>query len=239
MVLRDRAKVNMENEKTEKKSFKAAKIILLALAACAAAIFGLSINRYLNEPSNIGTEIKGEALEELRENNSPLISYAYISPNATFPRSSAIDKITIHHVSADLSLKQIGEVFAKRDRMSSENYAIDSSGNIGLFVEEENAAWTSSNAPNDERAVTIEVANSETGGEWAVSDKAYDALIELVADICYRNGIEELTFTGDESGSLTLHNMFRATDCPGPYLLSRIDDIVIKVNAKLNELRGE
>lgn len=85
-----------------------------------------------------------------------------------------------------------------------------------MYVEEKNRSWCSSNANNDNQAITIEVANDEYGGDWHVSDKALDKLIELCIDICKRNGIEKLIYTGDATGNLTRHNMFAATLCPRP-----------------------
>ncbi|MCL2088742.1 MAG: N-acetylmuramoyl-L-alanine amidase, partial [Oscillospiraceae bacterium] len=83
-------------------------------------------------------------------------------------------------------------------------------------------------------AVTIEVSNSATGGEWPVGDKAYRALIELCVDVCKRNGIAKLTFDGTPKGSLTHHSMFANTSCPGKYLLDRFGAICDEVNKRLS-----
>ena len=37
-----------------------------------------------------------------------------------------------------------------------------------MYVEEKNRSWCSSSPSNDNRAVTIEVANDEIGGNWHV-----------------------------------------------------------------------
>jgi len=166
--------------------------------------------------------------------NSKLIDYIKISPNSTNPRKDKIKKITIHHVAGDLTVEQIGNVFAPKSRRASANYGVDSDGRVGMYVEENNRAWTSGNATNDNQAVTIEVANSEIGGEWKVSDKALEKTIELCVDICRRNGIKELNYTGDARGNLTRHNMFQATVCPGPYLQSKFTYIEKEVNKRLN-----
>ena len=71
-------------------------------------------------------------------------------------------------------------------------------------------------------------------GDWHVSDAAFEQLVELCADICRRNDIEKLVYTGDESGNLTIHKMFNSeTECPGPYLESRMEDIAAAVNERL------
>lgn len=162
--------------------------------------------------------------------NSPLVSYTKISKNSN-PRKSKIQKITIHHMAGNLSVETCGSVF--QNRKASANYGIGSDGRVGMYVEEHNRAWTSSNAYNDHRAVTIEVANDTIGGNWHVSDKALSKLIELCVDICKRNGIKQLNFTGDKSGNLTMHKWFAATTCPGPYLESKFPYIASEVNKKL------
>ena len=166
--------------------------------------------------------------------NSPLVTYTKISPNSTNPRKDKIRKITIHHVAGNLTIEDIGNVFAPTSREASSNYGVGTDGRVGMYVEEKNRAWTSSNADNDNQAVTIEVANDEVGGNWHVSDKALEATIELCVDICKRNGIEKLNFTGDKSGNLTMHKWFALTNCPGPYLGSKFPYIADEVNKRLN-----
>lgn len=165
--------------------------------------------------------------------NSSLISYTQLSPNCS-ARTSEIKKITIHHAACvNCSLAALGAVFAPKSRQASSNYGIDSEGNIGMFVEEKNRAWTSSNFNNDNQAVTIEVVNSTGAPDWKVSDKAYAALINLCVDICKRNNIKEINFTGDKNGNLTMHKWFASTACPGPYLEKKFSDIAAKVNEQL------
>ena len=169
--------------------------------------------------------------------NSSLISYTKISPNSSNPRNKKISKITIHHMAGNLTIEQCGNVFAPTSRKASSNYGIGTDGRIGLYVEEKNRAWTSSNAENDNMAVTIEVANDVVGDNWHVSDKAMESLINLCVDICERNGIEKLNFTGDKNGNLTMHKWFAATACPGAYLESKFPYIANEVNKRLGENR--
>lgn len=167
--------------------------------------------------------------------NSSLVNYIKISPNSTNPRRKSISKITIHHMAGNLSVETCGNVFAPTSRQASSNYGIGSDGRVGMYVEEKNRAWTTSSSANDDQAVTIEVANDRIGGDWHVSDKALSKLIELCADICKRNGIKELNFTGDKNGNLTMHKWFASTSCPGPYLESKFPYIADEVNKRLNE----
>ena len=165
--------------------------------------------------------------------NSSLINYVNLSPNCNSPRNNAIKKITIHHMASNLSVEQCGNIFANRNRQASSNYGISSDGRVGLYVDEANRSWCSSNADNDHQAITIEVANDVIGGNWHVSDVALAKLIDLCVDICERNGINRLIFTGNASGNLTLHKYFAATMCPGPYLESKMPYIAQEVNRRL------
>lgn len=165
--------------------------------------------------------------------NSSLVDYTLISPNSTNPRRDKITKITIHHMAGNLTVEQCGKGFANKARQASSNYGIGSDGRIGLYVEEKNRSWASSSPANDNQAVTIEVANDVVGGNWHVSDKALAKTIELCTDICKRNGIKKLNFTGDASGNLTMHKYFAATACPGAYLESKFSYIADEVNKRL------
>lgn len=176
--------------------------------------------------------------------NSPLVNHTHISPNRSIGRVNSynptgkIDKITIHHMAGNLTVETCGNVFDS-GREASANYGIGSDGRVGLYVPECDRSWASCSPANDFRAVTIEVANSYYGEPWPVSDKAYAKLIDLCVDICKRNGIAKLNYTGDSSGNLTAHWMFAATGCPGTTLKSKFPDIVKKVNERLTTKKPE
>ena len=165
--------------------------------------------------------------------NSKLVNYTQLSPNCSKPRNHVIDKLTIHHMAGNLTVEQCGSVFAPANRKASANYGIGTDGRVGLYVDEANRSWCSSNAANDNRAVTIEVANDEVGGDWHVSDTALAKLINLCVDICQRNGITHINYTDDKSGNLTMHKWFAATACPGPYLESKFPYIAEQISARL------
>ena len=163
--------------------------------------------------------------------NSKLVSYTKISPHRTSPRNDKIRKITIHHMAGNLSVETCGNVF--QSRKASANYGIGSDGRVGQYVDEADRAWSTAWPDNDNQAINIEVANDGGAPDWHVSDAALATLVDLCVDICQRNGIDKLTYTGDETGNLTRHNMFVPTACPGPYLQSKFPWIAQEVNARL------
>lgn len=163
--------------------------------------------------------------------NSALISEkvpAY-SGNFTKGRPGKITEITLHHMSGKLTAKRCGELFQAVGRAGSSHYGIGYGGEIALYVDESDTAWTNSNWESNCRAVTIEVSNNVNAYPWSVSDASLKSLIKLVADIAKRNGLGKLV----RGKNFTWHQMYAATDCPGPYLLSKIDYIISEVN-KIN-----
>lgn len=230
----DRTGRNRMKVDNRTKEFRSIWFLLLGFCVAAAGVMILCFRFSAALPDTIGRKLAEEEKREVIGRNSSLVDYVYLSPNADFPRENVIKKITIHHMAGDFALEDLGETFSRRDRRASSNYAIDTKGRVALYVEEENRAWTSSSRENDDQAVTIEVANDELGGDWHVSDEAYAALIELVVDICSRNGIGQLQFTGGTDGNLTIHKMFTGeTECPGPYLEGRMEEIAAEVNKRL------
>ena len=106
-------------------------------------------------------------------------------------------------------------------------------------MEEKDRSWCSSSRSNDNRAVTIEVA-SDTVHPYKVTDQAYSALIDLLVDICRRNGIKALLWKGDKSligqvdkQNMTVHRWFANKACPGDYLYNLHGQIAAQVNERL------
>lgn len=172
--------------------------------------------------------------------NSPLVSYTKISPNRSSPRNHKIDTVTIHCVVGQCSVETLGNVFAPTSRQASSNYGVGVDGRIGMYVEEKDRSWCSSNAANDNRAITIEVA-SDTKEPYAVNAKAYAALIDLLVDICKRNGIKKLVWSTNKADrvnhrngcNMTVHRDYANKSCPGTYLYERHAQIASEVNKRL------
>ena len=172
--------------------------------------------------------------------NSPLVDYTRISPNKNSPRNHKIDTITIHCVVGQCTVETLGNIFAPTSRQASSNYGVGTEGKIGMYVEEKDRSWCSSSAANDNRAVTIEVA-SDTKHPYAVNDRAFAALLDLVTDICKRNGIKKLVWSTKKADrmnhkngcNMTVHRDYANKSCPGDYLYNRHGEIAAEVNRRL------
>ena len=176
--------------------------------------------------------------------NSKLVSYVKLSPNNSGNRKYPITRITPHCVVGQLSVETLGTIFEKPSRKASCNYGIGSDGRIGMYCEEKNRSWCSSNADNDNRAVTIECASDNTH-PYTFNNTVYNRLIDLCVDICKRNCKNKLLWFNDKNKSLsynpapnemiiTVHRWFSKKACPGDWLMNHMNDLVNKVNSRLN-----
>lgn len=165
--------------------------------------------------------------------NSSLVTYKYLVSNKSNGRGGKkIEKIFVHHMAGALTVKQCGNVF--KTRAASAHYGVNGS-QIGQYVDEANTAWHCGNFNWNQRSIGIELAND--GGaktNWHVADSTIETAIKLIADICKRNGISELVYTGDMSGNLCMHKWVASTSCPGAYLSKQFKRIAEGVNKLLN-----
>lgn len=175
--------------------------------------------------------------------NSPLVSCTRLSPNHSGQRTHGIDRITPHCVVGQVTAESLGEIFSVSTRQASCNYGIGRDGRVVLVVEEKNRSWCSSNAENDQRAVTIEVASDSTA-PYAFREEAYNALIALCVDICRRNGKKKLLWLDDRDSTLayqpaademvlTVHRWFAQKSCPGDWMYARMGELASRVTAAL------
>ena len=141
-----------------------------------------------------------------------------------------ITHITIHHMAAMWSAERLGNYWNETDRTTSSHYGIGKDGEIAQYVSESNTAWTNGSRASNSTAVTIETANSTLSPAWQVSDATLESLVKLVYDIAKRNNLLPLV----KGQNLTWHSLVtpanQPTNCPGPYLLSKIDYIIERVN---------
>lgn len=176
--------------------------------------------------------------------NSPLATYKNITKNKTILSGKTLERITIHCFVGQVTAKRGVDFFATTNRQSSCNYVVGYDGSIGLSVDEKDRSWCSSSYDNDKRSITIEVA-SESYHPYAVTNQAYEALLDLVEDICKRNGKTKVIWIDNQKQALaykpakneivlTVHRWFANKACPGEYLYSKHGEIASIVTDRLN-----
>jgi hypothetical protein len=172
--------------------------------------------------------------------NSSLVSYTKLSPHKSSRNGHAIDTISIHCVVGQCGVEALGSVFQTKE--ASANYGIGYDGRIGLYVNESERSWCTSSKANDERAITIECASDATA-PYAVNDKVYNALIDLLCDVCKRNNIYPLKWSTNKDDrvnhkngcNMTVHRDYANKACPGDYIYNRLGQIASEVNERLEE----
>lgn len=161
--------------------------------------------------------------------HSPLATQ-YIGENKNYsgPGYRAGKKlIVVHHMAGVLTPVQCNN--ALKGRGGSIHYAIGNDGSIGWGIDEDEVAWHAGNWPINQKSIGIETSNSAVGGDWPVSQAAFDSLCKLVADIAKRNNLGTLV-SGQNIG---YHAMYAATACPGPTLKARFQELIDTAN-KIN-----
>lgn len=186
-----------------------------------------------NEVTYSNSPLATEHLD-LNKNSNPRNAY-YSDTKTNYNPTGVIDKIALHHMAGKMTAKSCAQMHYNTNGASA-NYYIGYDGEICLGVDESRRAWTTGSRECDSHAVTIECSNDINKEPWTVSDKSYNATIRLIADICKRNGIKRVNFTGDKSGNLVMHKWYAATACPGTYLSGKFGDIASKVNAILEQI---
>lgn len=168
---------------------------------------------------------------------SSLAQGAYIAHSNNYQKGRnghKVCKFTPHIMAGILTGKQCAvNIFQKPNRIASANYCIGNDGDLVCNVYEEDRAYTSSSRSNDNQAITVEVSNCEIGGDWKISDAAWNTLVKLAVDVCRRYNFR-LVYDGTPNGSLTRHNMFANTSCPGKYLQGKFQELADTVNAQLD-----
>lgn len=177
------------------------------------------------------SEDDGSGGEVPPSSDSPLVTKFIPADESNYNKNRAsegcrITEITIHHCAGNMTIESLGALWQNPSRNASSHYGV-CNNQIGQYVHERDVAWTNSNRDANWRAVTIETSNNGGAPNWPVSDSSLATLKKLVADIAKRNNLGKLV----RGKNLTWHQMYSATACPGPYLLSKIDEIVADANA--------
>lgn len=178
---------------------------------------------------------------------SPLCSSIVLSPNCTIPRLYDFSRLTPHVIVGQCTSKQ-GASLPRFTVYNGQNgascsYTIGTVGDITGCVDEANRPWTTSNRDNDHRAITFEIA-SDPKHPYAITDAAYNAMLDLMTDICRRHGKTKVLWLGTKEATLaykvkkdevvlTAHRWFAAKACPGDYLYQREGAIAEEVTRRL------
>jgi hypothetical protein len=145
-----------------------------------------------------------------------------------------INGVVIHHVAGTNGL---GYVANENTRNSHPTYHIANSGAVTGIVHPDRRPYSTGGTP-DPNAVTFEVDNSSVGGDWPVSPAALEALIDVIVYHASQSPRAGKGFAKNEPSVrqseffIAWHSQYKATACPGPFIMSQLDYIVDQCNKR-------
>ena len=145
-----------------------------------------------------------------------------------------INGVVIHHVAGTNGLRYVAN---DNSRNSHPTYHISNSGSVTGIVNPSRRPYSTGGQP-DPSAVTFEIDNSSTGGDWPVSSAAIEALINVIvyhASQSPRAGkgfAKNLPAVKQSEFFIAWHSQYKATACPGPFIMSQLDYIVSECNKR-------
>jgi hypothetical protein len=122
-------------------------------------------------------------------------------------------------------------------RNSHPTYHISNSGAVTGIVNPDRRPYSTGGTP-DPNAVTFEIDNSSAGGDWPVSPAALEALINVIvyhgsqSPRAGKGFAKNLPAVRQAEFFIAWHSQYKATACPGPFIMSQLDYIVSECNKR-------
>ena len=200
---------------------------------------------------------------------SSLVTYRNLTNNKTVVKDKKNNYIIPHVYVGQVSTKNGVDHFTTNCGASC-TYVIGTDGTIGQSVSEADRPWTTGGdkevqnqyglwvggTPSksqaqrgakgvDYEAITMEIACDPTA-PYAINDKVYNSLVNLMADIAIRNNMGELKWKADKNlvgnpseQNVLVHRWFASKSCPGDYVYNKLGEICEKANQIIREKTGK
>lgn len=200
---------------------------------------------------------------------SSLVTYRNLTNNKTVVKDKKNNYIIPHVYVGQVSTKNGVDHFTTNCGASC-TYVIGTDGTIGQSVSEADRPWTTGGdkevqnqyglwvggTPSksqaqrgakgvDFEAITMEIACDPTA-PYAINDKVYNSLVNLMADIAIRNNMGELKWKADKNlvgnpaeQNVLVHRWFASKSCPGDYVYNKLGEICEKANQIIREKTGK
>jgi peptidoglycan hydrolase-like protein with peptidoglycan-binding domain len=149
-------------------------------------------------------------------------------------KGQQINGVVIHHVAGTNGLSYVANA---NTRNSHPTYHIANDGAVTGIVHPERRPYSTGGTP-DPNAVTFEIDNSSTGGNWPVSSVAIESLIDVIVFHASQSPRAGKGFALNQKAVtqaeffIAWHSQYKATACPGPFLTSQLDYIVAECNKR-------
>jgi N-acetyl-anhydromuramyl-L-alanine amidase AmpD len=141
------------------------------------------------------------------------------------------DSITFHHNAGRLSHEGVLSVW--QTRPASAHFDVDRAGDACQDVKVNEYAWAVGNTDGNMRTISIEMANSSTGGDWPVSEVTWRAAARLAGWLFAK--VMGIRPTKD---NVFFHHHWSSTSCAGPYMDSVYDELLAAVQESYEHFKG-
>ena len=145
-----------------------------------------------------------------------------------------INGVVIHHVAGTNGLSYVAN---ENTRNSHPTYHIANSGAVTGIVNPTRRPFSTGGTP-DPNAVTFEIDNSSVGGDWPISAAALDSLINVIVYHASQSPRAGRGFARNQPSVaqseffIAWHSQYKATACPGPFIMAQLDYIVDQCNKR-------
>ena len=127
--------------------------------------------------------------------------------------------VTLHHNGGRLTHEGVLNVW--KTRPASAHFDVDREGKVCQYVKVNEYAWAVGNAAGNRETISIEMANSQVGGNWEVSETTWKSAARLAGWL-----FAKVIGTRPTSSNLHYHKHWASTACAGPYMDSVYDQVL-------------
>lgn len=145
----------------------------------------------------------------------------------------SINGAVLHHTANGGGISALDYVANANSRNSHPTYLVQSSGASFGIVHPDRRPFSTAGRPDSE-AITFEIDNSAAGPNWPITDEALEEVCQIIAyhyknSPRFGNGIaRNIPGQAQKEFFVAWHSQYKATACPGPYVLSKIDYIIAR-----------
>ncbi|WP_435744777.1 peptidoglycan recognition protein family protein [Microbacterium sp. PMB16] len=140
-----------------------------------------------------------------------------------------IDRFVIHHTGT--TADQLDFLSRCNKRSSAPTFYLRHDGSVIELIRP-GAKPSSTGADWNWRSVAVETLNATGAPDYAVTAAQLEELAQMIAWLATYDGKRldgvPVSFTIDRDHVITHQETWSGTECPGPYLQSRVDDIVAR-----------
>lgn len=130
--------------------------------------------------------------------------------------------VTFHHNAGRFSHEGVLAIW--KNRPASAHFDVDLAGAVAQYVKVNEYAWSTGTIEGNVGSISIEMANSVVGGDWAVSPTTWKSAARLAGWL-----FAKVIGTAPTSANVHYHSHWASTICAGPYMQKHYAELLAEV----------